>query len=70
MTDLRWTLYRDGKIVHHFRTETDMWHWLHRQHSYSVSHAFRYEGYSATVDGKPYVYSANQGGRHHHEPAH
>lgn len=46
---LTWTLFRDGKTVHHFRSEIDMWKWLHIQHSYSISHAFRYEGYSATM---------------------
>jgi hypothetical protein len=54
-TALPWTLYRDGKVVHHFKTEIAMWQWLHVQHSFSVAHAFQYEGYTATDgDGRPY----------------
>lgn len=59
MTDDRplWRLYRDGKPVHVFHSELAMWKWLHVQHSYSISHAFKYEGYTAIQpDGTPYVF--------------
>ncbi len=56
MTDKPWRLFRDGKSVHVFETELAMWQWLHIQHGFSVSHAFKYEGYTATKpDGTPYV---------------
>jgi hypothetical protein len=52
-----WQLFKDGKRVHLFRSELDMWKWLHRQHGYSVAHAFKYAGYTALQpDETPYVY--------------
>lgn len=51
----QWKLYRDGKLVRLFIDETAMWNWLHVQHSYSISHAFKHEGYTATMpDGRVY----------------
>lgn len=38
-------IYRDGSHVITVADEFEMLRWFHRQHSYSVDHAVRYEGY-------------------------
>ena len=38
-------LRRDGVVVCR-GTELELWSYIHRNHSYSVSHALQYEGYS------------------------
>lgn len=38
-------LLRDGHEVAR-GTEGALWTWLHQHHSYSVSHALRFEGYA------------------------
>lgn len=43
--DPSYRLLRDGEDVM-VGTEQEIWSWLHRNHSYSVGHALKYEGYS------------------------
>jgi len=43
----QYVLSRDGKEVMR-GTEQEIWQWMHRNHSYSIDHALRYEGYSIT----------------------
>lgn len=45
MKKLTWALYRDGKLVGKFKTETEVWQYLHRTHAASVGHLLRHEGY-------------------------
>lgn len=47
-TEGQWVLYRDEKLVGIFATEVELWDYLHHTHSSSVSHLFKYEGYTAT----------------------
>lgn len=41
----QYILKRDGREVMR-GTEQEIWQWIHRNHSYSIDHALRYEGYS------------------------
>ncbi len=41
-----WTLTRDGKHVRNFPSDFEAAAWLHRTHSFSVSHALAHEGYA------------------------
>lgn len=43
--DAQLVLRRDGAEVMR-GTELEIWDWIHRNHSYSVHHACRWEGYS------------------------
>lgn len=45
---------RDGSHVITVSDEFELLRWFHRQHSYSIDHAVRWEGYSVTDEaGKP-----------------
>ena len=52
-------LRRDGKLVH-TGTEGEVWRYLHRASSSSVSWALKYEGYAIRCpDGSPYRYESH-----------
>ena len=40
------TILRDGEAIATVETESDVLAWFHRNVSYSMHHATRYEGYS------------------------
>lgn len=39
---------RDGQHIVTVSDEFELLRWFHRQHSYSIDHAVRWEGYSVT----------------------
>jgi hypothetical protein len=39
-------LKRDGGLKFSASAEVDIWRWLHRNHSFSVDHALKWEGYT------------------------
>lgn len=41
----QYVLTRDGQEIIR-GTEEEIWRWMHRNHSYSINHALRYEGYA------------------------
>lgn len=41
----RYVLSRDGAEILR-GTESEVWRWIHRNHSYSVAHALLFEGYA------------------------
>ena len=43
-------IYRDGAYITTVADETALLRWFHREHSYSLNHAVRYEGYSLRDD--------------------
>lgn len=44
-TSGQYVLTRDGQEIMR-GTEEEIWRWIHRNHSYSIDHALRYEGYA------------------------
>lgn len=38
-------LIKDNKVVLKFEKEIEIMEFIHKNHSYSVDHAFKYEGY-------------------------
>ncbi len=45
---MAFNIARDGEHITTVDTEFDLLRWFHRQHSYSIDHAVRWEGYSVT----------------------
>lgn len=47
-------IYRDQYLITTVENETQAWSWIHSNHSFSVSHALKYEGYRfVEVDEMP-----------------
>lgn len=40
-----YSIYRDDNLVHTCIDHTNVLDWFHRNHSYSLDHGVRYEGY-------------------------
>lgn len=40
------TITRDGQHIKTVSDEFELLRWFHREHSYSIAHAVRYEGYA------------------------
>lgn len=58
----QYVLRRDGQEVMR-GTEDEVWQWLHRNHSYSVDHALRHEGYSIEPVESTYLGEARRAPR-------
>ena len=43
-------LLRDGELVLEFSNSWDVYKYIHNNHSYSVDHALKYEGYELQLD--------------------
>lgn len=42
------TISRDSEFIITVNNEWELMRWFHKEHSYSIDHAVRYEGYSVT----------------------